>query len=164
MKITGVCVMCTEKHVLIKKGVTNGLNKNLILEETDHGLETHWLSAKEKILGTEVSKEGQADNILKHERPHHYWLLWKRCNHKWCFLLQHTLSNMSSYLLNDPFITTLNLTLHCTCLLKSQISKLLINLYKFFHLTFKIYRAEVCSVVVTGLGNGHGNLIPYKHN
>ena len=51
---------------------------------TVHGVETHWLSGKEKVLGTEVSKEGHADSVLVYE---------KIC--KQCYL---------SYLPNEPCI------------------------------------------------------------
>ena len=52
------------------------------------GVKTHWLSGNEKVLVTVVNKEGDADSVLGHERTHHYWFLWKRCNCKQCFLLQ----------------------------------------------------------------------------
>ena len=30
------------------------------------------LSGKEKVLGAVISKEGYAENLLSHERTHHY--------------------------------------------------------------------------------------------
>ena len=44
---------------------TNELNMSLLLwaciEKTIHAIETHWFSYKEKVLGSEISKEGHAD-------------------------------------------------------------------------------------------------------
>ena len=42
----------------------------------------HIDSSKEKLLGTVVSKEGDPDSVLKHERSHGYWLPWERYNCK----------------------------------------------------------------------------------
>ena len=74
-------VMCIKKHVLIKRMFTNWLNMGLPrwawVEKTVHRVETHWLSSKEKVLDTAVSKEGHADSILWHERTHHYCFSWK---------------------------------------------------------------------------------------
>ena len=82
MKFSEECVMCIEKHVSIKKIFTNELNMNLPLQawitKTVYGVETQWLSCKQKVLGTAVSKESDTDNLLKHERTHHYWFLWKK--------------------------------------------------------------------------------------
>ena len=54
-------VICTEKHVLVKKMCTNVLNMGLPLqtwvEKTVHGVEAHWPSCKEKVLGAAVSKK-----------------------------------------------------------------------------------------------------------
>ena len=71
-----------EKHVLVKIMFPNGLNMGLPLwasvEETVVGEETHWLSGKEKVPDAEVSKDGDGDSPLWHERAHHNWFLWKR--------------------------------------------------------------------------------------
>ena len=50
------CMMCIENLV-------NGLNMGVPLwvKKTVHGVETHWLSNKEKVLGAVVSKEGHAE-------------------------------------------------------------------------------------------------------
>ena len=64
----------------------NRLNIDLLLwarvEKTIHGMETHWLLSKEKLLGTVVCKEGYADSLSGHERTCYYWFLWKGCNCK----------------------------------------------------------------------------------
>ena len=66
--------------------LTNGLNMGLSLqswfEKTVHGVETNWLSGKEKVPGTAVSKEDNTENLLGHERTHR-----KRYNCKQCFLV-----------------------------------------------------------------------------
>ena len=65
-----------EKHVLVNRIFTNGLNIGLPLltwtKKIAHEVNTHWLSSKKKVLGLAVSKEGHADNLLGHERTHHY--------------------------------------------------------------------------------------------
>ena len=63
------CLMSMKKYISVQKMFANRL-------------EVHWLSSKEKILGTAVSKEGYADNLQKHERTRQYWFPWKRCNCK----------------------------------------------------------------------------------
>ena len=45
----------------------------------------HKLSGIEKVLGTAVNKEDPADSLLGHERVHHYWFLWNRCDFIECF-------------------------------------------------------------------------------
>ena len=64
-----------------QKIFTNGLNMVWSLwawvEKQVHGVETHWLSGKEKFLDAVVSKEDHADNVLEHERVNHYWFSWK---------------------------------------------------------------------------------------
>ena len=44
-------------------------------EKTDHRLEIHWLSDKEKIPGEVVYKEGPSDDLLRDERTNYYSLL-----------------------------------------------------------------------------------------
>ena len=65
-------------------------------------MEPQWHLGKEKVLGVTVNKEGHADILLGHERTHHYWFHWKRCNSKLWFLLPN--DDISSYLLNDSHI------------------------------------------------------------
>ena len=64
--------MCIEKNILIKKTYTIGLNMGFPLrawvEKKVYGVETHWFSGKEKILGIAVRKEGHADSPLGDER------------------------------------------------------------------------------------------------
>ena len=82
MKFTEESVMCMEKHFLVEKLGSNGLNMGLHLqagvEKTVHGVKTHWLSSKEKVPGVAVCKKGHADSHLEHERNNHYWFPWKR--------------------------------------------------------------------------------------
>ena len=107
VEFTKECVMCMEEHILIKRVLMNGLNMGLPLwswvEKIVHGLETHWLSGKEKVPSI-TSKEGHSDSLLGHERIHHYWFLWKRYNCKQFQLLKQN----SPYLLNGPCILELN--------------------------------------------------------
>ena len=90
VKCTEECVMCTGKHVLVKKIFTNEQNMDLPLllwvKKTVHVDEIHWLSGKEKVLGAVSNKEGDADSLLGHKWTHHYWFPWKRCNCKQFFL------------------------------------------------------------------------------
>ena len=65
------------------------------IEKTTRGgnTMTFWYG---NVPNAAVSKEGQADSFLAHEKTPHYWLLWKRCNWKQCFPRQN-----SFYFLND---------------------------------------------------------------
>ena len=76
------CMMITLKN-FYEKMFTNGLNMGLPLcawvKKIVLGVETPWLSGKEKVQGAAVSKEGHAYSLLGHERSHHYWFSWKRC-------------------------------------------------------------------------------------
>ena len=60
-KFTEECVICTEKHVLVKKNVYKWLNISLplgaLVKKTVYKIETYWLSSKEKILGIVVIKK-----------------------------------------------------------------------------------------------------------
>ena len=68
------------------------------VEETVYEVEI--LSGKEKVPGVAVSKEGYADNLLQHEKTHHYWFLWTVNSVSYCELLRQN----SCYLLNEPHI------------------------------------------------------------
>ena len=57
------------------------------VEKTFHGVETHWLSGKEKVLGIADSKGAHADSLLGYERTHHYLFPWKKYHSKQYFLL-----------------------------------------------------------------------------
>ena len=52
--------------------VTNGLNMGLLqwawFEKTVNGIEIYWLFRKEKVSGAVVSKEGDNESLLRHER------------------------------------------------------------------------------------------------
>ena len=88
---------------------TNGLNMGSLLlawvEKTVCGVDTHTESmVKKTFLGVEVSKEGDADSLVGHEKNHHYWFSWKRCNCDQCFLLSNpkvkfTLVEWPSYII-----------------------------------------------------------------
>ena len=84
MKFIEKCVMCSEKHVLVKKMFTNKLNISLPLwawvENSVFGVKTHLLSSKEKFLGAAVRKKGHFDSLIGHERNQHNWFPWKSCN------------------------------------------------------------------------------------
>ena len=76
MKIFEECVMCTGKHVLMKKVYkwvkhrlsTMNLNKK---EEAVYGVETYRLSGKENVLCQVVNKERDSDNLLEYERTNY---------------------------------------------------------------------------------------------
>ena len=76
MKFTEEYVMCTEKHILVKKLFANkskmGLQLEAWVKKKVHGVETHWLSGKEKVPATAVCKEGHVDSVLGHERTDQY--------------------------------------------------------------------------------------------
>ena len=67
VQFTEECVMYMKKHVLVKKLFTNGLTIGFPLgtwvKKTVHGVETNWLSSKEKVLDKAVNKEGYADSF-----------------------------------------------------------------------------------------------------
>ena len=95
VKSTEECVNCTKKHILVKKMFTKSLNTGLPwwawVEKIVSGVETHWLSCKEKVLGTAVGKESHADSCLVYERMHQVGFTRKRCKSKQCFQLQNPL-------------------------------------------------------------------------
>ena len=51
---------------------TNEQSVDLLLQarvkKTIHGVKTHWLSSKGRVLATVANKEGNADKSLGHER------------------------------------------------------------------------------------------------
>ena len=53
-------------------GFSQKMFTNMGLPLRVNGVETHRLSGKENIQRTATSKEGYADNLLRHERTHHY--------------------------------------------------------------------------------------------
>ena len=86
VKFTEECVIYTVKSVLVKIMFLDLLNMGFALrasvEKITCGVETHWISGKENVPGAVVSKEGNADGLLGHERTHHYWFPSNRCNWK----------------------------------------------------------------------------------
>ena len=44
-----------------------------------HGVEMHWHSGKEKVLGTAVCKESDTKHFLRHQKTYHNWFSWKIC-------------------------------------------------------------------------------------
>ena len=61
--------------------------KKKLQKMKENGVKTHWLSGKEKVPVSAVSKEGHADSLLSYEKTHHYRFSWKTCNCIRCFLL-----------------------------------------------------------------------------
>ena len=96
-----------EKHIFSHKMFTKGEHIDLSLwarvEKTIHGVETHWLSRKEKVPGVALSKEGQADCPLEHERTHNYSFCWKGATEN-STSYGKLLRQYPPYLLNDPHI------------------------------------------------------------
>ena len=68
-------------------------------EKTVYGVETHWLSNKEKVIGAAVNKD-DIDSLRAHERTHHYWFPWKNATVNSASYCQQLRQN-SLYLLND---------------------------------------------------------------
>ena len=95
------CV-CSEKHVLVEKMFTNGLNLDLPqrtwIEKTDYRVEQHADSPEKKVLCATINKEGHADSVLKHERNHHFWIPWENYNHKQRFLESSPLEIFISFI------------------------------------------------------------------
>ena len=67
-------------------GLNGGLPLQACIEKIVHGVKIHWLFNIEKVPGAVVSKEGHAESILGHEKTHHYWFSWKRCNYNQWFI------------------------------------------------------------------------------
>ena len=65
------------------------------VEKTIYEVEIH--SDKEKVPDAVFSKEGHADSVLRHERTHQYWFLWKMCSSKYCFLLSSPQAKFTIY-------------------------------------------------------------------
>ena len=55
--------MCIKKYVLVNEILSSIGLPQAWVEKAVHGMKTHWLSGKEKVLGAAVSKEG--DGIWK---------------------------------------------------------------------------------------------------
>ena len=109
------CVICMEKHVLgRKKMFTNRLNIGLPLcawiEKTIHGVETHWLSDKEKVQGAGINEEEYADRLLWQKEPIINRFLKKMCYCKRCLFYQ--LSKVSDHSRGWPEGSLFNSLLH----------------------------------------------------
>ena len=102
---TKECVMCTEKHVLVKKILTNELNMGLPLQvwvkKIAHGVETYGISRKEKFQALQsVKKVMLTSGAWKNPSLD---FLEKGANvnsASYCHLLHQN----SPYLFNDPHI------------------------------------------------------------
>ena len=57
-----------KKHVLVKNMFTNGFVITSLKRKFKEWKHTN----KEKVLGVAVSKEGHANNLLRHDKIHHY--------------------------------------------------------------------------------------------
>ena len=64
-----------------------GLPLQALVKKSVHGVETDWLSIKDKVPDTAFSKEGHTDSVLGYEKTPCYQILGKRCNCKQWFLL-----------------------------------------------------------------------------
>ena len=73
------------------------------MKETVYDIETHWLSTKEKVSGITVSKNGDADRLLKHKRTVTIDFLEKYSTVN-CFSNSQFFRQNLPYLLNDPYI------------------------------------------------------------
>ena len=82
--------------IVNRKIFVNELNISLPLwawvkkKKTVHGMETLWISSKEKVLSAVISKGGHADSFLGYEWTWHDWFSWKIWNCKLCFLLPNS--------------------------------------------------------------------------
>ena len=65
-----------------------------------------------KILGTAVSKEGNADTHLWHERTCLYWFPFKRCNCKQCFLLPTPMAKVTLFIEYLSLFLSLSLSIY----------------------------------------------------
>ena len=67
-------------------------------EKINHGVEMHWLFAKEKVLGAVVNKEYHTDSLLEPEKIHYKWSPGNKCNCKQCFILPFPLTNFPLFI------------------------------------------------------------------
>ena len=54
----------SKKKKMFTNGLIIGLPLEASVEKLVYGVETYWLSGKEKLLGAAISKEGHVDNVL----------------------------------------------------------------------------------------------------
>ena len=81
VKFMEVYVMGTEKHVLVKKMLTNGINIGLSQrawrEKTVHGVEAHWLTSKKKFWAQQSVKKVI---LILFTQPLHSGRIWHKVN------------------------------------------------------------------------------------
>ena len=70
-------------------------------------VEAHWLFGKGILPGVVINK-GDADSVLGHERAHHYWYPWVKCNCKQCFLLSTSKSKFTLFIKWQSYIIRCN--------------------------------------------------------
>ena len=56
---------------LFRNGLNMGLPLRVWVKKKVNWVERHWVSGKEKVPDTDVSKEGHADSLIDHEKTHH---------------------------------------------------------------------------------------------
>ena len=119
VKFTEECVMCTRKHLLVKKNVyqwTKHWFVTMSLSWNENSLNgnklTLWL--KKKVVGAAVSKEGHTDCLLGHEETSYCWFHLKGAgvnSASYCQLLKQN----SPHLLNVPFLALCVCVCVCVC-------------------------------------------------
>ncbi len=57
---------------ILTNQINMGLQQRTWVEKRVHGVETHWISGKEKVSGAAVSKVAHADSLLEHDKIYHY--------------------------------------------------------------------------------------------
>ena len=106
------------------------------------------LKQRKKILGAEVSKKGDADNLLRYGRNHFYFFPWKRCNYKQSFLLSTPLAKFSLFIEGTLYVFPRSLPLinHSSFFLSNLSIKNLLPLLKiciFFQRPIRCSRIKI---------------------
>ena len=97
-------VWCIQRRMFLSKNVYKWAKHGFAwVEKTVHEVETHWLSGKERVSGTVVSKEGDANHLLRHESTITTDFLEKGPTINSASNCQLSRQNLP-YLLNDPRI------------------------------------------------------------
>ena len=108
------------------------------------------LKGKENVLATAVSKEGHAENLVRHEMNYYNWFPRKRCNSKYCFLLPFPWQNPPN-LLNDPhiyiyiYIYTHTHSEVCQCLFPNDEKQLIYTTNIYFSTSFPSFSMDLIS-------------------
>ena len=77
------------------------------MKKTVHGMETYWLSSKENVLVAVVSKEGNADNVLRLENTLLLLISFKKKSaNENCASSRKLLWQNSPYLFNNTCTST----------------------------------------------------------